>query len=96
MINNPDDRVVMARQVCEALGGTLESCYWLPLAPYDVVMIFDGPDAVTVAGAVIAVTSTGAVQHIQTHEMLTQEQLSHALTVAADVKKVWRPPGQHE
>jgi hypothetical protein len=30
-INNPDDRNIMAEEMCQAFGGTLDSIYWLPL-----------------------------------------------------------------
>jgi len=96
MISNPDDRISMARQLCEALGASFESLYWLPLAPHDALVIFDGPDAITAAGVTAAVESTGAVQGIQTYELLTQEQLHQALAVATDAKKVYQPPGMRE
>jgi hypothetical protein len=42
----------------------------------------------------IAVTSTGAFKNVQTHELLTQEQLSRTLQLAKDATQVYRPPGQ--
>lgn len=96
MIRHPDDRVALARQVCETLGSTLESFYWLPLAIHDGLIITDLPDSVTAAALTAAITSTGAVRDIQTHEMLSQEQLGEALAVATDIGHVYRPPGQFD
>jgi hypothetical protein len=31
MIKNPDDRNIVAEEMPQALGGTLDSIYWLPL-----------------------------------------------------------------
>jgi hypothetical protein len=31
MIKNPDDRNIVAEEMPQALGGTLDSTYWLPL-----------------------------------------------------------------
>ncbi len=71
MINTPDDRVAAARELADALGTTLETFYWLPLAAHDVLIMFDAPDSVTVSALNVAVASTGAVQNIETYELLT-------------------------
>lgn len=96
MINNPDDRVNAARQMCDAMGATLESFYWLPLSTHDAVIIIDAPDTLSASAVTIAVTSSGAVHNIETYEALTQEQLKQALTLAADAREIYRPPGQYE
>ena len=93
MIDNPDDRINAAKEFADALGASLESFYWLPLAAHDVLIMFDAPDSVTASAVNIAVGSTGAVNHIETYELLTQEQLRLALALAADARKVYRAPG---
>jgi uncharacterized protein with GYD domain len=96
MINNPDDRIAAARELAAALGTTLESFYWLPLATHDVLIMFDAPDSVTASAVNMAVGSTGAVKNIETYELLTHEQLNQALAIAADARQIYRPPGMHE
>lgn len=96
MINSPDDRVAAARELAETVGASLETFYWLPLAVHDVLIMFDAPDSVTASAVNMAVGSTGAVQNIETYELLTHQQLSDALAVAADARKMYRPPGQHD
>jgi uncharacterized protein with GYD domain len=63
------------------------------LGTHDEIVIADVPDSVSAALS-IAVTSMGAVKNVQTHELLTQEQLSQALQLAKDATQAYRPPGQ--
>lgn len=96
MIDHADDRIAEMRRVLESFGGTLESVYWLPLATHDLLLIADVPDTVTAAAVTFAVTSRGAERMIETYELLTVEQLSDALTMAADARRIYRPPGELE
>lgn len=93
MINNPGDRTAAVRQVVEAVGGTLESAYWM-FGDRDGIIIVDAPDSVTIAAVSIAVASTGALKHEETRELLTQQQLGQALEKAKNVAQVYQPPGQ--
>lgn len=96
MIGNPDDHVKAVQELSSSLGATIESFYWLPLSPHDVLIVVDAPDSVTASAVNIAVGSTGAVQNIETYELLSQDQFRQALTLAADGRKAYRPPGVHE
>jgi uncharacterized protein with GYD domain len=98
MIENPDDHVDVVRKLSDALGATLQSFHWLALAPHhhDILVIVDAPDSVTASAVNIAVGSTGAVHNIETYELFNEEQLGQALTLAADARNVYRPPGRHE
>jgi uncharacterized protein with GYD domain len=96
MINNPDDRNIVAEEMCEAFGGTLDSIYWLPLAPYNMLIITDMPDTITAAAITFAIMSKGAEVRAATYQLLTQEQFSDALQLAADARKIYRPPGEHD
>ena len=58
--------------------------------------MFDAPDSVTASAVNMAIGSTGAVGNIETYELLTHEQLSQALALAADARQIYRPPGMHE
>jgi len=96
MIDNADDRIAEIRQVLESFGGTLESVYWMPLATHDGIMIADVPDTVTAAAVTFAVTSRGADHSIETYELFTLEQLREALVLAAEARRIYRPPGYHD
>jgi uncharacterized protein with GYD domain len=82
--------------MCEAFGGTLDSIYWLPLAPYNMLIITDMPDTITAAAITFAIMSKGAEVRAATYQLLTQEQFSDALQLAADARQIYRPPGEHD
>jgi hypothetical protein len=56
------------------------------------ILIADVPDSVSAAALSIAVTSTGAFKNVQTHELLTQQQVSQTLQLAKDAQ-VYRRAG---
>ena len=93
MINSPGDRTAAVRQLADSVGGSVESVYWM-LGTHDGILIADVPNSVSAAALSIAVTSTGAFKNVQTHELLTQEQVSQTLQLARDAAQVYRPPGQ--
>jgi hypothetical protein len=56
--------------------------------------IADVHDSVSVAAVSIAITSTGAFKHVETHELLTQEQLGQALQRAGTAAQAYQAPGR--
>lgn len=96
MVGKPErDRAEYARAVIEAANGTFEDIYWM-FGPHDGFCIFDAPDSV-VAGAVnVAVGSTRSFKHLETHELLTQDQLRDLLAVTRDSRPRYRPPRQRD
>ena len=96
MIENADDRIAEIRRVLDAFGGTVESVYWMPLATHDAILIADVPDTITAAAVTFAVTSAGAEHSIETYELFAEEQLRDALTLAAEARRIYRPPGYRE
>ncbi len=93
MINSPGDRTAAVRQVLASIGGSLESVYWM-FGTHDGIVILDVPDSVSAAAVSVAVTSTGAFKHLETHELLTQEQLGQVLQQAKDATQRYQPPGR--
>ncbi len=93
MIDHPEDRAAVARHVAESAGGTLESIYWM-LGDRDGLAIVDMPDSVGAAAVSLAVASSGAFRHNETRVLLTQDQLTDALTRARALTAAFRPPGQ--
>lgn len=92
MVANPEDRVSVARHVVESAGGTLETIYWM-LGDRDGLAIVDVPDSVGAASISLAVTSSGAFRHNETRQLLSQDELTDALTRARALTLAFRPPG---
>ncbi|HEY2641923.1 MAG TPA: GYD domain-containing protein [Streptosporangiaceae bacterium] len=93
MIRAPDDRVKAVRSLMEALGGSLELIYW-DIDSASSWIIADLPDAVTAAAVRITVAKTGAFSGVETHELLTQEQLGDVLALAGTGSQVYHAPGE--
>ena len=93
MIQNPGDRTAAVRQLASALGGSVESIYWM-FGPYDGILIADVPDSVGAAALSVAVGSTGAFKHLETHELFDQDQLGQMLTRAQEASQAYQAPGQ--
>jgi uncharacterized protein with GYD domain len=93
MISTPGDRTLAVRQVLGSLGGSLECIYWM-FGAHDGIAIADLPDSVSAAAVSVAVASSGAFTHNQTHELLTQEQLGQVLQGANTAVQAFQPPGQ--
>ena len=95
MIQNPGDRTAAVRRLAESLGGSVECVYWM-LGGYDGIIIIDVPDSISGAALSVTVGSTGAFKNLQTHELLTQEELGQALSRSKDAAQAYRPPGGQE
>jgi uncharacterized protein with GYD domain len=80
---NPCDRTAAVRRVVESLDGSLECLYWM----------LGAHDGIAIALSAM-ITSTGAYKTVQTHELLTQEQISRTLQLASSAGQAFQPPGQ--
>ena len=58
------------------------------------IVITDAPDSISAAALSVTVGSTGAFKNLETHELLTQEQLGLALSRSKDATQAYPPPGQ--
>lgn len=93
MVQSPGDRSAAVRPLIDSLGGSLESIYWVT-GGHDGILIADFPDTVSAAALSVTVGSTGSFKHLETHELLTQEQLGQVLSRAKDATRAYQPPGQ--
>jgi uncharacterized protein with GYD domain len=93
MINKPGDRTAAVRQLADSVGGSLESVYWM-FGAHDGIAIVDVPDSVRAAALSVAVGSTGSFKHLETHELLTQDELGQVLSHARNAAQAYQPPGQ--
>jgi uncharacterized protein with GYD domain len=94
LVNTPGDRTVAVQRVLEALGGSLNCLYWLLGTHDDGVLVVDLPDSVSVEAWETVVRKTGAFNSVETHELLTQQQLQHTLVLARDAAQAYEVPGQ--
>jgi uncharacterized protein with GYD domain len=92
MVENPRDRAAQARAVVEAVDGTMEAIYWM-FGPHDGVCIFDAANPINAGAVSVAVGSTGSFKHLETRELLTQEQLTELLGNARECRRRYQPPG---
>ena len=93
MIQSPGDRTAAVRQLTDSLGGSVECVYWM-FGAQDGLVIFDVPDSVSAAALLVVVGSTGAFKSVETHELLSQEQLSQVLSRSKTSAQAYQPPGQ--
>ena len=93
MVEKPRDRSAQARAVVEAAGGTMEAIYWM-FGPHDGLCIFDAPSSIAAGAVSVAVGSTGSFKHLETHDLLTQDQLGEMLGSARDARRRYQPPRQ--
>jgi len=93
LIRSMDDRIALVRSFAEALGGSLECIYW-EASTRTVYAIADLPDSATAVAATAVLSKTGAFKDVESHELLTQEQLSDVLALAGDVAQVYHVPGE--
>jgi uncharacterized protein with GYD domain len=73
LIKKPHDRAAVIGKVIEKLGGKLTG-FWLSFGDYDVVGIFEMPDATSAAAFALAIGAGGGCKSIKTTPLLTPEE----------------------
>ena len=81
-------RRAAADKALKAVGGKLEVFYYA-FGEYDVYLIADIPDHISVAAASMAINASGAVR-LKTTVLLTPEEID----AAAKKSVAYRPPGK--
>ena len=89
LVKRPEDRSKVLGQLLEQVGGKL-LCFYYAFSDYDGVFIFEAPDVVAAAGALLAVFGPGHNKAIKTTQLLTVEQALDAMKRAGGVR--YRPP----
>ena len=89
-VAKPSDRAAVVRELAESAGGSLESYYWM-FGQYDGAGIFELPDSHTMAALSLAVTSSGAFTHFETHELIESSDLTAIAERARGI--AYQPPG---
>jgi uncharacterized protein with GYD domain len=63
------------------------------LGSHDGMVVLDAPDSLSAAAASVTAMSTGAFRSVQTHELVSQDQLETLLGRAAAATASFPPPG---
>ena len=91
LLHNPEDRRDAARAYIEQVGGSLHG-FWHGFGEYDGYAIYEAPDNVSVAGAVLAIAAGGALASVETTALMTVEETLEALEKGKDID--YRRPGE--
>ena len=89
LVKNPQDRSAAIGPVIEGLGGKMHSFDYC-FGDYDVVVIVELPDNVSMAALAMAVSAGGAVGGLKTTVLLSMEEALEAMRKAGSV--AYRPP----
>ena len=89
-VANPSDRAAAVQGLVESNQGSLECYYWM-FGQYDGMAVIEMPDAHTTAAISLAITSSGAFTHFETHELIEASDLIAIANRARDI--VYQPPG---
>lgn len=92
MMQKPSDRAAVVSKLLESVGGTLESYYWM-LGQWDGFVVANAPDGASAAAVSIAVSSSGAFGHLETHELFDSSQINDLLERAKSFAGQYTPPG---
>jgi uncharacterized protein with GYD domain len=87
------ERPATSRLPDPSLLGKPQCIYWM-FGTHDGMVISDAPDSISAAALSVTVGSTGAFKDLETHELLTQEQLGQALSRSKNAMPAYQPPGQ--
>ena len=85
LLATPSDRAAVVRSLCESAGGSMESYYLMLGSRYDGFTVVDLPDSASVASISLAVTSTGAFSHLESHELVESGDLGAILAKASSL-----------
>jgi uncharacterized protein with GYD domain len=91
MIERPSDRSAAVKALVESMGGTQEAFYWMQ-GKHDGFLISNLPDGVAAAAVVAAVSATGAVGGLETHQIFDQDEQASIVQQAATASKAYKPP----
>jgi uncharacterized protein with GYD domain len=91
-MENPSDRAAVVGGLLESVGGSLDAYYWM-FGKHDGFVIADVPDSTSAAAVSLAVASTGAFAHLETHELIEADQIGQLLERAKAAAGHYTPPG---
>jgi uncharacterized protein with GYD domain len=91
-MERPSDRTAVVGALLESVAGQLEAYYWM-CGKYDGFVIADISDSMSAAAISLAVLSTGAFAHLETHELIPADQIESLLERAKVARSEYTAPG---
>ena len=89
LIEKPQNRIEAVRPAIEKLGGKIRGAYF-SFGKYDVVLIVETPDNVSMAALAMAIAAGGAVKNAQTTVLMSPDDGLAAMKKAS--ASGYRPP----
>lgn len=83
VVANPQNRIEAVRPAIEKLGGKIEAA-WFSFGDYDIVVITEMPDNVSVAAIAMAFAAGGACRSVHTTPLISPDEAVQALKKARD------------
>lgn len=90
MMDRPSNREAVVSNLLAGVGGSLDAYYWM-FGQYDGFAICDIPDSTSAAAVSLAVSSSDAFGHLETHELIPASSLNQVLDTAKGL--AYFPPG---
>ena len=90
LVKSPEDRSAALRPMVEGLGGKIESAYFA-FGDFDIVLIVELPDSVSMAALSMAAGAGGAATNIKTTVLIPMSEGVEAARKAGSIG--YRPPG---
>jgi len=87
---NPSDRAAAVRRLVEPVGGSLDCYYWM-FGQHDGMAIVEMPDSRAYTAVTLAIKSSGAFTHFETHELIKADDLTGIAQWARQI--AYQPPG---
>lgn len=91
LIAKPQDRRGPIAKMLEAVGGKLHH-YFFALGDYDIVILYEAPDNVSAASAVLTAAGSGATSASKTTVLMSMEEAVASMTKAGTAGAAYRPP----
>jgi uncharacterized protein with GYD domain len=91
MIERPSDRSAAVTALVESVGGTQEAFYWMQ-GKHDGFLIVNLPDGVAASAVAAAVSASGAIVSLETHQIFDQHEQTAIVEQAADALRAYKPP----
>lgn len=83
VVANPQNRIEAVRPIIEKLGGKIEAA-WFAFGDYDIVVIADMPDNVSMAAISMAFAAGGACRSVHTTPLISPDEAVQALKKARE------------
>ncbi|MGB7266239.1 MAG: GYD domain-containing protein [Terracidiphilus sp.] len=82
LIENPQDRSEHVKKVAKKLGGKISGS-WLSFGEYDLVMLIEMPDNISIAALALAAAAGGSLKSMKTTPLMSTSDALVALKKAA-------------